>query len=316
MPLTFRNTFSGSLLPQNRLLSRHLSPELSDPGLLLSILSTFCPFMTSLPVCMLPPKIPFSRPCVVRPQPSNEIQFNCHWWMPSLCFPEAIKIPLHCPKNLPSVPLYGIDHFLLIFVIIYTDVFCAIMRTWSMLGSCLQLLPVVPDIEYSANKHIYIYQIQKGSGEGRQGVKTFTFTIFSEHITWYKNQCQIYSKIGGASTSIIEYLSSQERAVISSMGIKTHYQLSDLGQDPSWPSQIPFSHLYNVEITSYDPSGMVLGESIEVIIHTQPLAQGLASVRGNCLVMAVPVVTVSCILLLEITSPSSAPSQRAACGPG
>lgn len=78
---------------------------------------------------------------------------------------------------------------------------------------------MVPGIEYSANKYIYIYQIQKDSGEGGQGVKTFTLTIFRKHITWYKIQCQIYSKIGGASISLIEYLSSQGRAVISSMDI-------------------------------------------------------------------------------------------------
>lgn len=78
---------------------------------------------------------------------------------------------------------------------------------------------MVSGIDYSANKYIYIYQRQKNAGEGGQGVKTFTLTVFSKHITWYKIQGQIYSKIEGASTSLIEYLSSQGKAVISSMGI-------------------------------------------------------------------------------------------------
>lgn len=63
--------------------------------------------------------------------------------------------------------------------------------------------------------------VHKDSGEGEQEVKTFTLNIFHEHVIWYKIRCQIYSKIGGASTSTLECLSSQGRTVISRMGIGT-----------------------------------------------------------------------------------------------
>lgn len=121
-------------------------------------------------------------------------------------------------------------------MIIYTNVYCAIMGSWGQ-GQCWVYVYSSFQwwgIDYSANKYIYIYQRQKDSGKGGQGVKTFTLTMFSKLITWYKIQCQIYSKTGGASTSIIEYLSSQGRAGLVAWVLDPNFitnWLSDLGQD-------------------------------------------------------------------------------------
>lgn len=64
---------------------------------------------------------------------------------------------------------------------------------------------------------------------------------------------------------------------------------------------------------------MVLWALTEVI-HVQHLAYSWLMLRGEYLVITVTVVvivlTASCLPVLEITSPSSAPSQRAVCSPG